>query len=111
MFDPMFVPPRHNAALFSLSNLLLPRLAHFFGNVYAVKVPPEDFARLTALRESRALLCPNHPTETDPIVVFWLARMLGQPFNYLATRETLDGPRGRLLNQIGVYSVIRGFPD
>jgi 1-acyl-sn-glycerol-3-phosphate acyltransferase len=111
MFDPMFVAPRHNAALLSLSNLLLPRVAHFFGNVYDVNVPPEDFAQLAALRDSRALLCPNHPTETDPIVVFWLARMLGQPFNYLATRETLDGPRGRLLNQIGVYSVIRGFPD
>src|SRR5205814_6982643 len=70
-----------------------------------------DFARLAALRAHRAILCPNHPTETDPIVLFWLARMLRQHFNYVATRETLDGLRGRLLNQVGVYSVIRGFPD
>ena len=37
--------------------------------------------------------------------------MLRQPFNYCATRQTLDGLRGKLLNQVGVYSVIRGFPD
>ena len=91
--------------------MLLPRLAPLFGNVYDVGVPPEDFARLEALRPYRAILCPNHPTETDPIVLFWLARMLRQPFNYCATRQTLDGLRGKLLNQVGVYSVIRGFPD
>lgn len=111
MFDPMFVPPRHNPALMAVANALLPRLAPLFGNAYDVKVPAEDLARLEALRSHRALLCPNHPTETDPIVLFWLARIYGQPFNFVATRETLDGLRGRLLNQLGVYSVIRGFPD
>src|SRR5438445_494676 len=111
MFDPMFVPPRHNAALFRIANALLPRLAPLFGNAHAVTVPEEDLARLEALRSHRALICPNHPTETDPIVLFWLSRIVRQPFNFCATRETLDGLRGRLLNQIGVYSVIRGFPD
>jgi 1-acyl-sn-glycerol-3-phosphate acyltransferase len=111
MFDPMFVPPRHNAALFWLANALLPRLAPLFGKAHEVRVQPECLARLEALRPHRALLCPNHPTETDPIVLFWLSRLYRQPFNYLATRETLEGPRGRLLNQLGVYSVIRGFPD
>jgi len=111
MFDPMFVPPRHNPFLVWLCNATLPRLAPVFGNVYGVEVPDEDFGRLEALGTGRALLCPNHPTETDPIVAFWLSRKLGQSFNYLATRETLEGPRGWLLNRIGVYSVIRGFPD
>lgn len=111
MFDPMFVPPRHNPFLIWLCNATLPRLAPLFGNVYGLDLPNEDFARLKALGGGRALLCPNHPTETDPIVAFWLSRNLGQPFNYLATRETLEGPRGWLLNRIGVYSVIRGFPD
>jgi hypothetical protein len=86
-------------------------LGRCFGNVRDVHVAPEDFDRLEALRDHRAILTPNHPTETDPIVVFWLSRMLRRPFNFLATRETLEGPRGRLLNQVGVYSVIRGFPD
>lgn len=111
MFDPMFVPPRHNAALFRIASALLPRLAPLFGNAHAVTVPEEDLARLEALRPHRALICPNHPTETDPIVLFWLSRIVRQPFNFCATRETLGGLRGRLLNQLGVYSVIRGFPD
>jgi 1-acyl-sn-glycerol-3-phosphate acyltransferase len=111
MFDPMFVPPRHNPALYWLANTFLPRLAPLFGNVYDVRVSAESLARLEALRPHRAMLCPNHPTETDPIVLFWVSRIYRQRFNYLATRETLEGLRGRLLNQVGVYSVIRGFPD
>lgn len=111
MFDPMFVPPRHHAGLFWFAETFVPRLAPLFGNVHGLTVEPESREQLHALRAERALLCPNHPTETDPIVVFWLAKTLGQRFNFLATRETLDGPRGWLLNRIGVYSVIRGFPD
>lgn len=111
MFDPMFVPPRHHGALFAFAQATVPRLAPLFGNVYQVHIPAEDLERLRALGEERALLCPNHPTETDPIVMFWLSRMLRRRFNFLATRETLEGLRGRLLNHIGAYSVIRGFPD
>lgn len=107
----MFVPPRHNAALFAFAHATLPRLAPLFGNVYDVRVPDADLTRLAALGEGRALLCPNHPTETDPIVLFWISGMLRKRFNFLATRETLEGPRGWLLNRIGAYSVIRGFPD
>ena len=91
MFDPMFVPPRHNPALLRFATAFLPRFAPFFGNVRAVSVPPEDFGRLEALKPHRALLCPNHPTETDPIVVFWLQRMLGQPFNYQWMRAQWRG--------------------
>lgn len=111
MFDPMFVPPRHHAGLFWFADTFVPYLGRFFGNVHGLAVEPETRDRLEALRGQRALLCPNHPTETDPIVVFWLAKTLGLRFNFLATRETLEGPRGRLLNHIGTYSVIRGFPD
>jgi len=111
MFDPMFVPPRHHAGLFWFATTFVPHLGRFFGNVHALRLDPEDRVILDQLRGSRAILSPNHPTETDPIVVFWLSRMLDQRFNFLATRETLDGPRGWLLNRIGVYSVIRGFAD
>jgi len=107
----MFVPPRHNAAVFAFARATVPRLARLFGNVYDVHIPAADLERLAGCGEGRALLCPNHPTETDPIVVFWISGLLGQRFNFLATRETLDGPRGWLLNRIGAYSVIRGFPD
>jgi hypothetical protein len=111
MFDPMFVPPRHSEALYRFTVAAVPWLGRLFGNVHAVRMAREDLERLEALRDSRAILAPNHPTETDPIVLFWLGRLARQRFNFLATRETLDGPRGWLLNRIGTYSVIRGFPD
>lgn len=110
MFDPMFVPPRHHPGLFWFASTFVPQLGKLFGNVHGLSADEATLARVRELK-GRALVCPNHPTETDPIVVFWLARAAGQRFNFLATRETLDGPRGYLLNRIGVYSVIRGFPD
>lgn len=111
MFDPMFVPPRHHPGLFWFARTFVPQLGRLFGNVHGLTVAPDCLERLDTLRESRALICPNHPTETDPIVVFWLARQARQRYHFLATRETLEGPRGKLLNHVGVYSVIRGYPD
>jgi 1-acyl-sn-glycerol-3-phosphate acyltransferase len=111
MFKPMFVPPRDNPGMVRLCNALLPNLAQFVGNIRNVEVPDEDFERLKALLPRRAVLAPNHPTGNDPIVLFWLSRMLGQPFNYLAAREVLVGFKGWLMNQVGTYSVIRGVAD
>ena len=111
MFKPMFVPPRENRLVMGLANALLPALAYQFGNIRDVKVAPEHFACLEELRVHRAILAPNHPTGADPFVVFWLSRMLRQPFNYLCAREVLVGFKGWLLNQAGAYSVIRGVPD
>jgi hypothetical protein len=111
MFTPMFVPPRHSPPVFWFAKTFVPHLGRLFGNVHRVEVEPACLERFREVGPGRALICPNHPTETDPIVVFWLAKMLGQQFRFLATRETLDGPRGWLLNRIGTYSVIRGFPD
>lgn len=111
MFDPMFVPPRHHAGLFWFARTFVPVLGRFFGNAHALTVAPDDLARLQALTGHRAILSPNHPTETDPIVVFWLSGLLDERFNFLTTRETLVGPRGWGLNHIGAYSVIRGYAD
>lgn len=111
MFNPNFVPPLHNELLFRFAEVGVPRLGRLFGNVYGVSVDPADVERVHSVCSGRALLCPNHPTETDPIVVFWLGVLARRRFNFLATRETLEGPRGFLLNRIGVYSVIRGSAD
>jgi 1-acyl-sn-glycerol-3-phosphate acyltransferase len=111
MFRPMFVPPRGHPLVMRVANTFFPALAHAFGNIRDVQVPDEDFARLEALRPSRAILSPNHPTGNDPFVPFWLSRRLGEPFNYLAAREVLDGAKGWLMNRVGCYSVIRGVAD
>jgi len=111
MFNPMFVPPRHNPGMIRLANLTLPLLAHFMGNIRDVQIPDEEFAHLEALRDERAILTPNHPTGNDPFVPFFLSRKLRQPFHYLAAREILVGFKGWVMNQVGAYSVIRGIAD
>lgn len=111
MFDPMFVPPRENRLLIRLANSLLPTFSHALGNLRDVQVSEEDLQHLRALGPQRAILTPNHPTGNDPLVMFWISRLLGQPFNYLAAREVLDGLKGWFMNRMGTYSVIRGVPD
>lgn len=111
MFNPLFVPPRNSPALLAFTSAALPSLIHLIAGIRSVRISPEDFHHLEALRYNRAILAPNHPTGHDPLVVMWLSRMLNQPFNYLCAREVLVGPKGWLLNQLGTYSVIRGVPD
>lgn len=111
MFEPMFVPPRDSPLLHATASALLPWLAPIFGKGHSVSVPAADLDRLRALKGRRALLCPNHPSESDPIALFWLGKLVGERFNYVATRETFDTLRGKLVNWLGAYSVIRGFPD
>lgn len=111
MYTPMFVPPRPNRLLMRIANAGLPALAQLMASIREVHVPPQEFARLEALKGQRAVLSPNHPTGNDPYVLFWLSRMLGRPFYYLAAREVLDGPQGWMMNHLGTYSVIRGVPD
>lgn len=107
----MFVPPRQNRLLMRFANASLPALVQMLANIRDVQVEPADFQHLEKLRGHRMVLSPNHPTGNDPYILFWLSRMLGQPFLYLAAREVLDGPRGWVMNQLGTYSVIRGVPD
>jgi len=107
----MFVPPRHSAALSAFVQAFLPTLASGIAGIRGLRVSPEDFRHLEALRDHRAILASNHPTGEDPIVILWLSRMLGRPFNYLCAREVLVGPKGWLLNRLGTYSVIRGTAD
>ncbi|MGV3720830.1 MAG: 1-acyl-sn-glycerol-3-phosphate acyltransferase [Actinomycetota bacterium] len=111
MFDPMFVPPREHPLIMRIANATLPFLAQSMGNIRDFHVTPADFSRLQDLGPDRAILSPNHPTGLDPFAMFWLSRKLGQPFNYLAAREVLDGVKGWMMNRVGTYSVIRGVAD
>src|SRR4051812_33370726 len=111
MFDPMFVPPVENPGMRRLAGFLLPTLAHALYRIENVRLPDEDKARLEGLGPGRAIVSPNHPSWHDTVVMLWISRILRQPFNSLAAREILDGWTGRILNQLGAYSVIRGTAD
>ncbi len=111
MFQPMFIPPRESRALRRMVSAALPHLAQVVGSIRNVRVAPEELEHLSAWCHGRGIIAPNHPTGEDPVVLFWISKLAGRPFNYLACREILDGWRGWLLNRLGTYSVIRGVPD
>ncbi len=103
--------PRESAHVWRVANLLLPLFLRLHEQVSHVSVDPEDWARLAPLRHGRALLIANHPSETEPVIMAWLSRKLGRPFNYVATHELFHGFRGWLASRMGAFSVRRGWPD
>lgn len=74
----------------------------------------EDLARLRALGGHRVLIAPNHPTNTEPALLFHLSAVVQQEFQYLACREAFDhtfGLWGQLIRRLGAFSVVRGTAD
>jgi hypothetical protein len=106
-----FRPPRDHPWVIHLGQLLAPLVARLWRRIIAISIPEEDLARLHTLRDQRFLLCANHPTLGDPLVIGVLSHRLGVTFNYMATRDLFRGPLGWLLQRGGVYSVLRGAPD
>ncbi len=106
--------PAHPAALaaFVAGVLLPPALKQ--RQVLRVEIADEDIARLQKLEHERVILTPNHPTNTDPALVFALSRRAGIPFHYLCCREAFDGWNGWwgfFIQRLGAYSVVRGTID
>lgn len=90
--------------------LVLPRVL----NVVGVDYDEADLERLRALAPDRVLLTPNHPTNTEPALLFHLSCQVAQPFFFLACREAFDplwGLWGQIIRRIGAFSVVRGTAD
>ncbi len=88
---------------------MLPRLG-----VVGVDYGEDDLARVRALAGERVLLVPNHPTNTEPALLFHLACRVGQPFHFLACREAFEplfGLWGQVIRRVGAFSVVRGTAD
>ena len=89
--------------------LVLPRLG-----VVGVDYDEGDLARVRALAGERVLLVPNHPTNTEPALLFHLSCRVGQPFHFLACREAFEpfwGAWGQIIRRVGAFSVVRGTAD
>ncbi|MBC8142692.1 MAG: 1-acyl-sn-glycerol-3-phosphate acyltransferase [Armatimonadetes bacterium] len=70
-----------------------------------------DEERLHALRGKRVLFLPNHPTPTDPQVMFGLSKSLGERFRFAAMQELFEGAIGAVVSRIGAFPIRRGTPD
>jgi 1-acyl-sn-glycerol-3-phosphate acyltransferase len=95
----------------TVADLLLPVLLPLCERVRRVSVRHEEWRWIEELRDHRALLLPNHPSETDPILMAWLARRLGQPFDCVATHELFRGLRGWVVRRTNAFSVLFSRPD
>ena len=72
---------------------------------------PDDEARLLSLRGKRVLFLPNHPTATEPPVMFGLGRQIGETLRFAAMQELFEGVIGTVVEKIGAFPIRRGTPD
>lgn len=108
-----FKPPKLNRFALGLANAIIP-MALRARQVRAVHFDPADLERFRALRDERVVILPNHPTNTEPAIVFRLAHKARQPFHYVACREAFDragGLWGKFIQRLGAYSLVRGALD
>lgn len=88
----------------------LPWLLKTYAEVRTVEV--RGVENLEGIKGERAVITPNHPTRMDPMIAFELSKQLGEPFNYIASRESFTLPvLGKLIQWCGAYSVLRGTAD
>jgi Acyltransferase len=106
-----FHPPRENPFCLFMLRVVRPLLSRIWRGVESVTIAPDEVERLRVLGQSRLLLCANHPTLGDPLVIFELGRQAGITFNYMAAHELFVFPLGGILQRLGAYSVQRGGAD
>jgi 1-acyl-sn-glycerol-3-phosphate acyltransferase len=111
--DRAFIPPKPSPLVLGITRSLLPACLRS-QDVVGVEYREPDLQRLRDLAQQRVAIFPNHPTGTDPAILFHLAKTVRQPFSFLAAREAFDmywGFWGWLLQRNGAYSIIRGTAD
>lgn len=109
-----FIPGRHNKALLKLIDTLFPVLLKGQQNINEIKISEEDKQKLRDLREKRVLFFCNHPSTAEPPVTFFLSKIMGDRFFYMASRQVFEwggGMVGKVIANAGGYSVIAGIAD
>ncbi len=109
-----FCPPKDSPIAKAIASIVVPwRLRNRFG-VVGVEISKESLRRLKERSEDSEILAVNHPSDRDPEIIFHVGTRVRQDYNYLAAREVFDeenGKRGRMMQSLGCYSVVRGKPD
>jgi len=109
-----FRPPKDNAMYIGLSKLLLPFHLEVGLRGTKVTIVGDGLERFKTLSGKRTVICPNHSNRNDPDMLFYIAKVAGEEFNFLAAREVFDwenGWNGWRLQHLGCYSVVRGAAD
>jgi len=104
-----FLPPVDNYFAVSIAKLLLP-VAKIKQSL-EFRVTPECKQLIKMYAPRNTVLMFNHSDRMDPLCAYELARVCGEEFYFLASREQFDkqfGLAGRVMQILGTYSVIRG---
>jgi hypothetical protein len=109
-----FIPPIDNRFLPWLAAKLFFPLLRALQNIREIRIRDEDITQLRKFKSERLLFFTNHPTTAEPPLVFYLGRLLGQRFKFMASRQVFNwqgGLIGWAIRRIGAYSVIAGIAD
>lgn len=108
-----FIAAQPSPIALSLTRAALTPILRGLG-IVGVDYLAEDLERLRSLKSERLLIAPNHPTNTEPALLFHLSKVVDQEFRYLACREAFDsagGLWGQWIRRLGAFSVVRGTAD
>jgi len=108
-----FYEPKDNQFLIKFAKLISPWALKYLYKIKEIQIDQKDIEKLKNLKNERVILCPNHPTPNDPIIMFYLSKIIDYNFNYLAAWDIfVEKPiQGYIIQQLGAYSIIRGTLD
>ncbi len=109
-----FIAPKKSRLVPWLASVLYFPLLKVMQNIRKIVIEPDDLAMLRSLKDKRLLFLSNHPTTAEPPIVFYLSRLVGKPFYFMASRQVFNwqgGAIGFFIRRIGAFSVIAGVPD
>ena len=110
MSEPKFIPPQQNPLLVRLLQSIFYLVAYFVFK-FRLVISEEDLAKVRAVADKRVVYLPNHSNLDDAVVVFQLSARIGQLFHYVVAIEGFQGVIGKLIQQVGAYSLRRGVGD
>lgn len=112
--DKGFTPPGDSdLARASLDYVGIPYMWWFWLRVREFDFPAEDRARLLEACRGAGLICPNHPSLHEPVVIYKALRKLRQKPHFMMARSTMEqaGWMKPFLRGIGTYTIRRGTTD
>ncbi len=110
MSDIRFIPPKQNPLLARLIQSIF-YLVAFFAYKIRLIIDEEDVGKMREIADKRVVYLPNHSNLDDGLVVFLLSARLGQLFHYIVALEAFQGWIGKLMQNMGAYSIRRGVGD
>lgn len=109
-----FFEPLDSPTMLTFTDWVIqPALQLFWGKIHRFDIPQADLARLQSVAGQPALICPNHPSLMEPVIVWGMLRRAKLRANYVMARATMEalGRWRPMAQRMGVFSVRRGVAD